>query len=378
MFVFIQTFFFAINPKINYLMDYQNDNSNDNRPRGRIMKKFISLVLFALCSTCVAGAKSAIGVISADESTFSGYYYIYKDASKLVAEKIVSEFKKNEYKEELTLLPLPDYTPQVNALKNEYKNTYLINQANLKKINQNTKCDYILLISSSLDIQSNLMDTTWWNRLNVAGSDVIDPKYNLTTIVTLIDTKNGRRVWDNVYEEKLSAEKFNILNAENSPNLTQLRAIHKFANKIAPEIALTSQLYIKDETTVPEKEIQLNNLKKAPLFVDEKSLKQKIEKEEVKLNNVMAEPEFVDEKSFKQKPKKEDNTDKSARKLTHIKEVEKVIIKEESLPKMQNRKIKIKMNSKNTDLNGKLFQRTPFLTIQGELEAKEIHPKGDL
>ena len=97
--------------------------------------------------------------------------------------------------------------------------------------------DYILLITSGMDIQSRFLKTTWWNKLGLAEGDPVIPTYRLSTLITLIDKKTYSVIWQDMYLRDLKAHDYDIGFAQFSPGYAQLSKIKKYSSTMSQYVA---------------------------------------------------------------------------------------------------------------------------------------------
>ncbi len=205
------------------------------------------LICLLLLTGCKCHAQELIAVLSGDSNSLSTYYYLYSDASNLIAQDLANEInKRNEFR----AINMFDYNnmvkPKYRNINPTYKNTYIVDINWLEQVNKDLKANYILMISSGLDIQSHVLESTIWNKINIAGSDSFRPHYNLITYVSLIDMSNKSIIWQDVQEKLIADKDFSILNSGVSPSLVQLKEIKKYSAKLAPQLAVNTSLYIKN------------------------------------------------------------------------------------------------------------------------------------
>jgi len=208
--------------------------------------KFLIFIMLISCSHCYAEDNiGTIGVLSGDGSALSPYYYIYPDAANMFAQDAINAINKGS---DFKAVNLYETNKAVTAknMNNGYQKSYIVDLPRLQKINKAANVDYILMITCGLDIQNYVMKGTWWNFFAVPGADVIDPKYNLITYVSLVDMSNNAIVWQNVYEQLIGAKNFNIMTVTPSPSFSQLKEIKKYSNTITQQMADNAVLYIKN------------------------------------------------------------------------------------------------------------------------------------
>lgn len=116
---------------------------------------------------------------------------------------------------------------------NEYKYNYNIDFVNLKRVTRYIPADYLLLVTSGLDVQSNFLKDTWWNKLNIPGMDPVKPTYKLSTLITLIDKKTYQIVWQDLYLRDIEAHNYDLGIVQFSPSYAQLAKIKKYSKNMS-------------------------------------------------------------------------------------------------------------------------------------------------
>lgn len=162
-------------------------------------------------------------------------YIICGAASDIIAEDIINELNKTgrikapllgETMSKITQRNIPLY---YLTFFREYKNNYNIDFVNLKRVTQGINADYILMVTSGMDIQSHFLKTTWWNKIGLAEGDPIVPTYKLSTLITLIDKKTYSIVWQDMYLRDLKADNYDLGITQFSPSYPQLAKIKKYS-----------------------------------------------------------------------------------------------------------------------------------------------------
>lgn len=209
----------------------------------RIKKFFICffLVLSFVCSsnqtfaiTEVKKTKPTVVVISDSAHRNGTTYLICGAASDIFASDIINRLNQTGrvnaplLGENMAQIAkhIPLYT---HTFYNEYKYNYNVDYVNLKRITRNVKSDYILMITSGLDIQSQFFKENWWNTWGLSSSQPITPTYKLITMMTLIDSKTYSIVWQEMYQRDIKAENMDLGVTQFSPNYSQLAKIKKYS-----------------------------------------------------------------------------------------------------------------------------------------------------
>ena len=178
-------------------------------------------------------------------------------AADLIAADIINELNKTgrikapllgETMSKITQKNIPLY---YLTFFREYRNNYNIDFVNLKRVTNNINADYILLVTSGMDIQSRFLKTTWWNKLGLAEGDPVVPTYKLSTLVSLIDKKTYSVIWQDLYLRDLKAADYDIGFAQFSPGYAQLSKIKKYSMTMAQYVSKEVDKRV-NPWTVPE------------------------------------------------------------------------------------------------------------------------------
>lgn len=194
---------------------------------------------FGIDNKCFAANQNkkipTVAVLSDSGHRNGTTYIICGAASDIIAEDIINELNKTgrikapllgETMSNITQRNIPLY---YLTFFREYKNNYNIDFVNLKRVTQNINADYILMVTSGMDIQSHFLKTTWWNKLGLAEGDPIVPTYKLSTLITLIDKKTYSIVWQDMYLRDLKADDYDLGITQFSPSYPQLAKIKKYS-----------------------------------------------------------------------------------------------------------------------------------------------------
>lgn len=194
---------------------------------------------FGIDNKCFAANQNkkipTVAVLSDSGHRNGTTYIICGAASDIIAEDIINELNKTgrikapllgETMSKITQRNIPLY---YLTFFREYKNNYNIDFVNLKRVTQNINADYILMVTSGMDIQSHFLKTTWWNKLGLAEGDPIIPTYKLSTLITLIDKKTYSIVWQDMYLRDLKADDYDLGITQFSPSYPQLAKIKKYS-----------------------------------------------------------------------------------------------------------------------------------------------------
>lgn len=272
------------------------------------MKKIFFIILLLLCiSPCFAIVEQKNILILSDEKFLGNNYYVFSNASNVIAREIINDINLKDginkaYRQDFIKKKL-EYTysrQRCEEFMEQYKASYSIDFDILKKMNRYVDADYILIISSNTDVQSEFLKETFWNVLNVPGQDVIKPQYMLSVHITFIDLRKYEVLFENTFKEPIKAKNLNIGMVQSGPNDIQLAETERIAKKISKKV-ITDIEYTQTHNLTST----MNNVecKKAIYnenyhnFVADKKLKHQQRKEKSKQKKA--------EKSLNKKIKKE-------------------------------------------------------------------------
>lgn len=211
------------------------------------MKKFLVCLFFAFFALfitetqgfCAAHPVKTITVITDTGHRNGTNYLICGAASDIIATDIINRINMTgrmkapllgESMSKITQQNIPLYYV---TFFNEYKYNYNIDFVNLKRLTRNLPSDYILMVTSGLDVQSNFLKDTWWNKFNIPGMDPVRPTYKLSTLITLIDKKDYRIVWQDLYMKDIEAHNYDLGIVQFSPSYAQLSKVKKYSKNMS-------------------------------------------------------------------------------------------------------------------------------------------------
>jgi len=262
-----------------------------------LFKILIIFGIFIFFLTSPSKAKETVAVIHDNFHAPDITYYIYPATSDLIAQDIVNRINLNN---KITAIPTANSVeklkqnnilPQGIKLINEYKYTYNINYEALRKISQKLDVNYILLVTSGLDLQSGFLKETIWNKLNVPGEDSVNPQYNVISRITLIDPVNEFIIFQKNYQKSISSKEFDLINPNFSPVYPQMTKIKEYSEHLANTVTpLIEQQIVPDlmPTQKTFKEVVFSKLFKKQSEIKEIQLKIK-QNPDLKLYNYVYE-----------------------------------------------------------------------------------------
>lgn len=216
------------------------------------VKSIFYLLIFCIFSSASAFAiedtvhsstkqKPTVAVIT-DINHRAGTIYVVTGASAdIIASDIITELNNSKH---VNAPLLGDSMQKVASHMNlysktffdEYKYNYNIDFVNMRRVTKSLNADYLLMVTSGLDVQSNFLKDTFWNKLAIAGQESVRPTYRLTTLVTLIDLKKESVLWQELYKKDITANDYDIGNVQFAPSYAQLSKIKSYSKKMAEHI----------------------------------------------------------------------------------------------------------------------------------------------
>ncbi len=166
---------------------------------------------------------------------------------------------------------------------NEYKYNYNIDYLNLQRVTRNLNADYLIMVTSGMDVQSNFLKETFWNKIGVSGMDPIEPTYRLTTMMTLLDLKTKRLMWQEMYTKDISGKDYDIGLVQFSPSYTQLSKIKAYSENVSNWVTPIINVKI-DPSLEPEKEVKAVEIRSKQVSEDKIRHYPYVNKEKVKEN----------------------------------------------------------------------------------------------
>ena len=212
-----------------------------------------------------AKSKPVVAVIT-DINHRAGTIYVVTGASAdIIASDLITELNNSKH---VYAPVLGDSMQKIASHMNlytktffdEYKYNYNIDFINLRRVTRNLHADYLLMVTSGLDVQSNFLKDTFWNKLAIAGQESVRPSYRLTTLITLVDLHNESILWQQLYKKDISANDYDIGNVQFAPSYAQLSKIKKYSKNIAEHITPEINIAI-NPALAPKKEKRLIELK---------------------------------------------------------------------------------------------------------------------
>lgn len=229
-------------------------------------KNIIGLALIISSLVGSAQAEQIMAVLTDNLRPVSTNYIVYPESSNLIAQDIANRINTNAI---VRALPVcnsinnakkQDINKEVIQFTKEFQATYNLNYDILRKISNKLGSRYILLISSSVDIETNFLKETFWNKIPIAGENTINPGYKICTQITLIDPINELILLEKNYDKCISSKDFDLVMPTFSPSSAQLDKFKDYSIYIAKNATPLIEHTIEPEI-VPIKKTFIENVK---------------------------------------------------------------------------------------------------------------------
>lgn len=314
---------------------------------------------FGIDNKCFAANQNkkipTVAVLSDSGHRNGTTYIICGAASDIIAEDIINELNKTgrikapllgETMSKVTQRNIPLY---YLTFFREYKNNYNIDFVNLKRVTQNINADYILMVTSGMDIQSHFLKTTWWNKLGLAEGDPIVPTYKLSTLITLIDKKTYSIVWQDMYLRDLKADNYDLGITQFSPSYPQLAKIKKYSATMSQYV--TREIDKKVNPSLqPKEEPKAIEMKSRFLNEGTKLYYPSVNGEVVKQNFNNAKNNYNTKREKRRLEKEQKKHIENVRLLEQKRQAEEIKQLEQSISQPTKRKNKVKKQKEETQL----------------------------
>lgn len=314
---------------------------------------------FGIDNKCFAANQNkkipTVAVLSDSGHRNGTTYIICGAASDIIAEDIINELNKTgrikapllgDTMSKVTQRNIPLY---YLTFFREYKNNYNIDFVNLKRVTQNINADYILMVTSGMDIQSHFLKTTWWNKLGLAEGDPIVPTYKLSTLITLIDKKTYSIVWQDMYLRDLKADNYDLGITQFSPSYPQLAKIKKYSATMSQYV--TREIDKKVNPSLqPKEEPKAIEMKSRFLNEGTKLYYPSVNGEVVKQNFNNAKNNYNTKREKRRLEKEQKKHIENVRLLEQKRQAEEIKQLEQSISQPTKRKNKVKKQKEETQL----------------------------
>lgn len=213
---------------------------------------FLLFILSFIFQSMPSFSKEIVAVVSDNLSPVQTNYMIYPELSNLLCQDVANIININNRISALPVANSIDNATKSNVKKDiltfmkEYKYTYVVNYRILRKISETLEADYILLITSGIDPETNFLKPTFWNQIPIAGENSVNPSYRIVTHIALIHPEKELILVNSNFDSRLKSNYLDLSVPTFAPTYAQLNRVHKYALKLSPEIA-----YQVESTIVP-------------------------------------------------------------------------------------------------------------------------------
>ena len=182
----------------------------DNMKRFVICAFIVISAFFNACESIAAPRKIPTVAVISDTSQRNGTtYLVCGAASDIIATDIINRLNQTGrikaplLGESMSKITQKNLSLYYVTFFREYKYNYNVDFVNLKRLTKNINADYILMITSGLDTQTEFFKETWWSKWGISSSEPIRPNFKLATLITLIDKKTYSIVWQDLYQREV-------------------------------------------------------------------------------------------------------------------------------------------------------------------------------
>lgn len=248
----------------------------------KFVVKVLLLILFIFSQQAFSYAKDIKVLVLPDTLVQKEQdAYIYAEAADLISNDVINYLNNVKGFNAPTI----SYVKQVvnnggdkykRFVKNtifDFKNTYNVDYMALKQINTKFGANWIMLITSNIDVQNYFLRRTVWDFFNIPGAAVIDPAFRLSTQVYLIDPNKQTIIWQHNYQKLISSRENRMISTGFQPQTEQMEWIKRHSRMyLAPQIVQEMQFiaYNVDEYSNYFKHPEI--VKTNPLVVDSAKL----------------------------------------------------------------------------------------------------------
>ena len=214
---------------------------------------FLLFIVSFIFQSMPSFSKEIVAVVSDNLSPVQTNYMIYPELSNLLCQDVANIINLNNRISALPVANSIDNATKSNVKKDiltfmkEYKYTYVVNYRILRKISETLEADYILLITSGIDPETNFLKPTFWNQIPIAGENSVNPSYRIVTHIALIHPEKELILVNSNFDSRLKSDYLDLSVPTFAPTYAQLNRVHKYALKLSPEIA-----YQVESTIVPD------------------------------------------------------------------------------------------------------------------------------
>ena len=171
--------------------------------------------------------------------------FVYAEAADLISNDVINYLNNIKgfnaptisYVKQVVNNSDEKYKRFVHKTMFDFKNTYNVDFMALKQINTKFNADWVMLITSNMDVQNYFLRRTVWDFINIPGAAVVDPAIRLSTQVYIIDPNKQTIVWQNNYQKLISSRENRMIATDFQPQTEQMEWIKRHSRMyLAPQI----------------------------------------------------------------------------------------------------------------------------------------------
>ena len=226
----------------------------------KIMKFIIKLFLFLvmLIPQAAEAITFNVVVLPVDILNVCNNYYCFPEASEVLAQDIIQNFNKTNkvkspdlYEIRAALAANDDLYDTTAAVVRKFDYNNNIDYAGLKKIAKSFDAKSVLLVSSVVVTNKNLIKRSIWEVLEISSAFDIEQSYTLESGAVLLDNVNDIVMWNGSYKRILGKNSGFIARNASQAN-SKLDALRMyFSDMVAQDITQNVILRFFPKTITP-------------------------------------------------------------------------------------------------------------------------------
>jgi hypothetical protein len=211
---------------------------------------YIFLISF---NSCFADSTRKVVILPLDLPTEASSYSIYPSTLTLISADVANSLARdykievvdiNKAQKELTNAGLSKKYKEFIRL---YKEKYVFDNNLLGTIGDTIGVENIIFVSGGFDTQKALFKPTKMSILGLPGTDRINPSYELNLMVTLVNTNNSIKLYEDNFRHDFKIENFNVPSQHFAENSVSINEIKTYSQKIARQISYQINTYLKPD-----------------------------------------------------------------------------------------------------------------------------------
>jgi len=239
-----------------------------------ILKGILFIAVFLFFALPQAQAAIRVVVISDSLLTETNPYNIYSNTPRFLVQDISDILRDNRAFEVISTMQVQDKLKKNSMNSNDIKSLrnlhagYELDFHFLKDVSNIVGTDYIVVVTSTIERERDFLKNTLWNTLNIAGLDTVNPTQRISVYAVLVDTKNERVLWEEIYAKNIRNNKFKNLDASLGGDPEGMMRLKQYSKYISPEIAANVALSLAPNTVQPE--VYINKFENVAFKINKK------------------------------------------------------------------------------------------------------------